>query len=92
MIIIFRGKPLYFIEETEGFSISKDSIHLSLVIVYSCDALGISNYPDIGVPPIVVAHCSDDQRVAADRHVIAKVVALLPFRGSELLPACSVNK
>ena len=47
MILIFKGKPLYFIEETEGFSISKDSIHLSLVIVYSHYALGISNYPDI---------------------------------------------
>ena len=47
MIIIFRGKPLYFIEETEGFTISKDSIHLSRVIVYSNYALGISDYPDI---------------------------------------------
>ena len=47
MILIFKGKPLYFIEETEGFSIPKDSIHLSLVIVYSRYALGISDYPYI---------------------------------------------
>ena len=47
IILIFKGKPLYFIEEIEGFSMSKDSIHLSLVIVYSLYALGISYYPDI---------------------------------------------
>ena len=46
MILIFKGKPLYFVEETEGFSISKDSMHLSLVIFYSRYALGISHYPD----------------------------------------------
>ena len=47
MILIFKGKPLYFIEETGDFLMSKDSIHLLFAIVYSRYALGISYYPDI---------------------------------------------
>ena len=46
-ILIFKGKPLYSIEETEHFSMLKASIPLSLVIAYSRYALGISDYPYI---------------------------------------------
>ena len=43
LILVFKRKSLYFIEETEYVSMLKASMHLSLVIVYSRYALCISD-------------------------------------------------